>query len=69
MCHVNRGRRSGVRAHALAIKGFTRLRGLLKDDIDFRGMTPGSFWEASDADKVIGEILTKWFEASDSLEI
>lgn len=54
-------------AHALAVKDFTRLRGLLKDDIDFRGMTPGSFWEANDADKVIGEILTEWFEDEDEI--
>ena len=55
-------------AHALAVKDFTRLRGLLKDDIDFRGMTPGSFWEANDADKVIGEILTEWFEDEDEIQ-
>ena len=55
-------------AHALAVKDFTRVRGLLKDDIDFRGMTPGSLWETNDADKVIGEILTEWFEDEDEIQ-
>jgi hypothetical protein len=55
-------------AYALAVKDFTRVRELLKDDIDFRGMTPGSFWETNDADKVIGEILTEWFEDADEIQ-
>jgi hypothetical protein len=55
-------------ATALATKDFDRLRGLLHPEIDFRGMTPSRFWEASDPDTVIGEVLQQWFEASDDIE-
>ena len=55
-------------ATALATKDFDRLRGLLHPEIDFRGMTPSRFWEASDPDTVIAEVLRQWFEASDDIE-
>jgi hypothetical protein len=55
-------------AQALAVKDFQRLHALLADDIDFRGMTPGMFWEANNADEVIGEILSEWFEDQDEIE-
>jgi hypothetical protein len=44
-------------ATALATKDFDRLRGLLHPEIDFRGMTPSRFWEASDPHTVIAEML------------
>jgi hypothetical protein len=36
--------------------------------IDFRGLTPGRAWEASDARGVIDDILCQWFEDRDDLE-
>ena len=55
-------------ATALAAKDFDRLRGLLHPEIDFRGMTPNRFWEASDPDTVVVDILQRWFEPSDEIE-
>jgi hypothetical protein len=55
-------------ANALAKKDFDRLRGLLHPEIDFRGMTPSRFWEASDPDTVVSEVLQQWFDASDEIE-
>jgi hypothetical protein len=55
-------------ATALATKDFDRLRALLHPEIDFRGMTPSRFWEASDPDTVIAKVLQQWFEASDDIE-
>jgi hypothetical protein len=55
-------------ASALAAKDFDGLRELLHPEIDFRGMTPGRFWEASDPDTVVDEILQQWFEPSDEID-
>jgi hypothetical protein len=55
-------------AEALGGKDFERVRSLLHPDIDFRGLTPGRAWEASDAETVIGEVLQHWFEPSDELD-
>ena len=55
-------------ARALAAKDFDRVAELLHPDVDFRGMTPGRFWEATGSDQVIGEVLTSWFEDQDVIE-
>jgi hypothetical protein len=49
-------------AHALADKDAMGLKELLRSDVDFRAMTPGKFWEATDADAIVDEtILGTWF--------
>ena len=56
-------------AHALAAKDADALRGLLHAALDFRAMTPGRFWEASDSGTVIDDILLgQWFEPSDDIK-
>jgi hypothetical protein len=55
-------------AAALAEKDFARVRDLLHPEIDFRGMTPSRFWEASDPDSVVADVLQQWFEPSDEIE-
>ena len=55
-------------AAALAAKDFERLLGLLDPEIDFRGLTPGRFWEAGDAESVVSGVLRQWFEDSDEIE-
>jgi hypothetical protein len=55
-------------ATALAEKDFDRLRELLHPEVDFRGMTPSRFWEASDPDTVVAGVLQQWFEPSDEIE-
>lgn len=50
-------------ARALADKDPVRLKALLRSDVDFRAMTPGKFWEATDADVVVDDtILGTWFD-------
>jgi hypothetical protein len=54
---------------ALARKDVPGLKALLRKDVDFRGMTPRAFWEASDADAVVDDILLgKWFEEQDVIK-
>ncbi|HVA05674.1 MAG TPA: hypothetical protein VNG12_02925 [Acidimicrobiales bacterium] len=49
-------------AAALAAKDGEALKALLRSDVDFRAMTPGKFWEADDAARVVDEtILGTWF--------
>ena len=38
---------------ALAAKDFTGVAAVLHPEVDFRGMTPGRFWEATGPDQVI----------------
>lgn len=54
-------------AAAVAAKDWAAVAGLVADDIDFRGMTPGRIWEASDPDGVV-DILGQWFEPTDHVE-
>ena len=38
------------------------MKGILRPDIDFRAMTPGEFWEATDVADIVDEtILGIWF--------
>ena len=55
-------------AQALAVKDFDRIAALLHPEVDFRGMTPGRFWEAGTAVQAIDEILRSWFEDSDHID-
>lgn len=41
------------------------MRSVLAADVDFKGLTPGRFWEAADADGVIDVVLGHWFEPKD----
>ena len=55
-------------AEALGQKDHAALRSLLADDVDFRAMTPGRFWETSNANEVIdGMFLGAWFEPEDRI--
>jgi hypothetical protein len=52
----------GELARALAKKDAVGLKALLRSDVDFRAMTPGKIWEATDADVIVDEtILGTWF--------
>ena len=53
-------------AEALGHRDGAALKSLLAHDVDFRAMTPGKFWETSNAnDLVDGVFLGSWFEAQD----
>jgi hypothetical protein len=50
-------------ARALADKDSAGLKALLRPGVDFRAMTPTSFWESSDVDEIVDEtILGRWFD-------
>ncbi|PUA80829.1 nuclear transport factor 2 family protein [Nocardioides currus] len=55
-------------ARAVAAKDATALSALLADDVDFKGLTPGRVWEASDPDGVVDVFFGHWFEPSDTIE-
>ncbi len=55
-------------AGALARKDFDQVLMLLHPQVDFRALTPGRTWQASDARSVVGEVLSVWFEPTDELE-
>jgi hypothetical protein len=55
-------------ASALARKDKAALRAILATDIDFKGLTPRRFWEASTADEVLDVLLGSWFEADDHID-
>jgi hypothetical protein len=55
-------------AQALSRKDFDEVTRLLHPAVDFRGLTPGRMWEASDAESVVDDVLKVWFEPSDQLE-
>ena len=55
-------------AEALSRKDFDAVLGCLHPQVNFRGLTPGRVWEASDARSVVEDVLKSWFEDSDELE-
>ena len=49
-------------AQALAEQDAAGLKLVLRPDVDFRAMTPGKFWEATNVDVVVDEMmLGTWF--------
>ena len=54
-------------AAALAAKDTDTLTSLMSPQVDFRGMTPGRFWEAASPAEVV-EVLYQWFESGDVIE-
>ncbi|MGE5407657.1 MAG: hypothetical protein ACM3NV_03500 [Syntrophothermus sp.] len=55
-------------AQALADKDRARIIDLLDPAVDFRGVTPQRFWEASDPQALVADVLWQWFEDSDEIE-
>jgi hypothetical protein len=56
-------------AKAMVAKDADALRRVLADDVDFRAMTPGKFWEARSAAEVVDDIiLRRWFSPTDHTE-
>jgi hypothetical protein len=56
-------------AEALARKDAPGLLDLLDPEVDFRGLTPSRFWEASSATALVDDIIMgAWFEADDRID-
>lgn len=53
---------------ALAGKDRDTLSSLFASSVEFRGLTPGGFWEASTAAEVIDVLFGHWFEDHDQIE-
>lgn len=62
---IDAGRRF---AAALAGKQVDVLSELLAPDVDFRGLTPGRSWEATDSAGVIEVLFDNWFEPADDID-
>jgi hypothetical protein len=52
---------------ALAAKDRDALISLLDPHVEFRGLTPGSSWEASTPDEVSDILIGSWFESEDHI--
>ena len=55
-------------AQAFGDKDSARVRELLHPEIDFRGLTPSRFWEASSPDDVVEILFGSWLEEKDQVE-
>jgi hypothetical protein len=55
-------------AQAFAAKDAGRIRELVHEDVDFRGLTPNRNWEASDAGALVSILFDNWLEESDEVE-
>lgn len=56
-------------ARALAAKDREGLLSVLAPDVDFRGLTPNSPWEANSAEALVDDVLLgAWFEPSDEID-
>ena len=54
-------------ARAFAGKDAGRIRELVHEEIDFRGLTPNSNWEASDPDSLVEILFGMWLEDTDEV--
>jgi hypothetical protein len=54
-------------AEAIADRDPATLTSLFAESVDFRGMTPGTVWEASDRAGIADVVLDNWFEEKDRI--
>ena len=52
----------------LAAKRWSELAEVLDRGIDFKGMTPGRFWQACAPANVVVDVLQHWFDDGDHIE-
>ena len=55
-------------ARAFADKDAGRIRELVHQEIDFRGLTPNRNWEASDPDSLVEILFAMWLEDTDEVQ-
>ena len=53
---------------AVAARDVDGLRAVLAPDVDFKGLTPGRFWEAANPEGVVDAVLGHWFGESDRID-
>ena len=54
--------------HAYTQHNRADLLDVLAPDVDFRGMTPGRFWEASTAEDLVDNVLLHWLDVHDVVQ-
>ena len=54
--------------HAYTQHNRADLLDVLAPDVDFRGMTPGRFWEASTAEDLVDNVLLQWIDVHDVVQ-
>jgi hypothetical protein len=54
--------------HAYTQHNRADLLDVLTPDVDFRGMTPGRFWEASTAEDLVDNVLLQWIDVQDVVQ-
>ena len=54
-------------ADAIAAHDVAAMSELLADEVEFRGMTPSTFWEASSPAEVVEVVLGDWFTETDHI--
>lgn len=55
-------------AQALATKDSAAISALLTEDVDFKALTPGRFWDAADPESTLEILLGTWFKPQDEIE-
>lgn len=55
-------------AEAIATRDRDAFAATLSNAVDFKGLTPRRFWEASSPDEVADVVLGTWFEESDHID-
>lgn len=55
-------------AQALATKDPAAISALLTEDVDFKALTPGRFWDAADPGATLEILLGTWFKPQDEIE-
>ena len=53
---------------AIAARDAHAMAAVLTPDVDFRGLTPGRFWEGHSPAEVLDVVLGHWFAESDRIE-
>jgi hypothetical protein len=54
-------------AEAIASRDVEDLKATLSNAVDFKGLTPGRFWEAASPDEVVEVVLDTWFGPTDHI--
>ncbi|SDH92492.1 hypothetical protein SAMN05192558_103268 [Actinokineospora alba] len=55
-------------AHAIAQRDRDGMTALLTDDVDFKALTPGRFWDAGSPAEVLDVVFANWFTESDHID-
>lgn len=52
---------------ALLAKDWQRVETVVDPEVDFRALTPGRPWEASESKTLVNEVFPQWFESTDEI--